>query len=246
MISLYDSNISDILPESISELPNVKALGYAISQAIKRLIEYSENTSVYAMIDSAPEEILDMLALDLNTQYYDDTLDIESKRNLVKSTFIWYTNAGTPSSVEELVKSVFGYGEVKEWFEYGDDPYYFKVVTDASFDEASSDLFSRMLGRVKNERSHIRVIEMHRTAEQTEMCGVGLRAIYKPAAIIESLDIGDSGITSVSIEGADLVCEYYGDEPDISLNSLGELTIDCKDDERNIYYDDNGDLIYEF
>ena len=241
MISLYDSNILDILPECISEIPNVKALGYAIGQAIKRLIEYSENTSVYAMIDSAPEEILDMLALDLNTQYYDDTLDLESKRNLIRNTFIWYTNAGTPSSVEELVASIFGSGKVEEWYEYGDDPFFFKVVTE------NSDMFVRMLEKVKNERSHLRVVELHKTDEQTVMHGIGIMSVYKPAPIIEALEIRSSVITSFDMEGEYLVCEFYGEEPDIEIDpKTGHLVISYELSKPNLYYNSDGEIVYEY
>lgn len=189
MIKLYDSNITDILPEYFTVEPETKALGYAISQAMKRLVRYCENTSVYAIIDRAPDNVLDMLALELNTQYYDDKLDIEIKRKLIKHTLVWYMHSGTPSAVEELVANVFGEGEVKEWFEYGDDPYYFKIITNATMTPEMDKQFSTMLESVKNKRSHIRAIEIHRTVEQPLMAGAAIHPNYKPAAVIDGYDV---------------------------------------------------------
>ncbi len=190
MIKLYDSNITDILPEALSGRANVAALGYAVNRAMQRLIEYCRGTSVYAVIDSVPDNVLDMLALELNTQYYSDSFDITTKRRLIKNTLIWHMTSGTPAAVEELVAAVFGKGEVKEWFEYGDDPYYFKITTNATMTPDMNEQFTAMLEKVKNTRSHIRAIEIHRIVNQTIYAGVSVGAYYKPAPIIDGYEVG--------------------------------------------------------
>lgn len=156
MIKLYDSNITDILPEIFAYDPQVQALGYAINKAMQRLMDYCQNISIYAAIDTAPEQVLDLLAVELNTQYYDDTLNIDTKRALIKNTLIWYTNTGTPAAVTELVEAIFGSGEIEEWFEYGGDPYHFKIHT---FNVAATDemlrLAESLVGSVQNVRSHL-------------------------------------------------------------------------------------------
>ena len=113
MINLYDSQISDVLPICIKNLPEVQSISYAISNMNKRLIDFSKKIALYNSIDLLDDCILDILAVELRTQYYDEDLDIEVKRKLIKNTLIWYMKAGTPSAVEELVKSVFGTGEVE-------------------------------------------------------------------------------------------------------------------------------------
>lgn len=189
MIKLYDSDITDILPEIFANDPKVIALGYAIKKAMQRFIEYCRNTSVYAVIDTAPNNVLNMLALELGTQYYDDSLDIETKRRLIKRTLVWYMSSGTPAAVEELVAAVFGEGEVKEWFEYGDDPYYFKIITNAAMTPEMNEQFSAMLKKVKNARSHIRAIEIHRTVDQTVYAAQFTMQNYRPAAIIDGYEV---------------------------------------------------------
>lgn len=156
MINLYDSSITDILPEPLSNDPKVQALGYAIKRAMQRLLNYCQNISVYAVIDTAPEQVLDLLAVELNTQYYDDSMPVEVKRNLIKNTLIWYTKTGTKAAVQELVENIFGNGEVQEWFDYGGDPFCFKVITSNinSTDEMIQQLAS-IVGSVQNARSHL-------------------------------------------------------------------------------------------
>lgn len=159
MINLYSSNITDILPEVFADNPNVKALGYALSKAMQRLIDYCQNISVYVAIDTAPEQVLDLLAVELNTQYYEDSHNIEVKRNLVKNTLVWYLKTGTPASVKEAVEAVFGNGEVEEWFDYDGEPYYFKIHTFTlnSTDEMIQRL-TDIVGMMQNVRSHLEAV----------------------------------------------------------------------------------------
>lgn len=173
MINLYDAEIVDILPESISDPDEVKAVSYAIKKAMQKFLGYCDNAYVYASIDTMPEFALDLLAVELNTQYYDTGLPIENKRELIKNTFIWYQNSGTPSAVEELIAAVFGEGEVKEWFEYGDEPYYFKILTNAQLTPDIAEQFATIIGNVKNARSRLRKIDIERSVHQTEYAAIG-------------------------------------------------------------------------
>lgn len=155
MTRLEDGQITQILPECLSGLAGVRALGYALGRAVKRLVDCCGNIGVFAEVDTVPDHVLDLLALELDTPYYDDSLRAETKRGLIKNTFVWYTKAGTPAAVEELLRSVFGHGEVQEWFQYGGSPYTFRLITDADARLESIDEFEKLIRRVKNIRSHI-------------------------------------------------------------------------------------------
>ena len=185
MISYYDGQITDILPGNITKKPEVKALSYALQQACRLLYRYSRRLYIYTSLDEQPEEVIDLLASELRTQYYRSTLDLDTKRRLVKNTLIWYMSAGTPQAVEELVGVVFGEGEVKEWYEYGDKPYYFKIVTNAILTLEMNDFFSIMIRRVKNTRSHLRAIDIHRIVNHELFSGAAVFPNYKPPAVID-------------------------------------------------------------
>lgn len=156
MINLYNSHITDILPPALADDPKTKALSYAINKGMQRLIEYCQNISVYATIDTLPEQILDLLAVELNTQYYDDSLSIQIKRNLIKNTLKWYMSTGTLAAVEEAVAAVFGNGEVSEWFNYGGEPYHFKIYTsNINTTDEMIQKITDIVSSVQNVRSHL-------------------------------------------------------------------------------------------
>lgn len=184
LISYYDGQITDILPWHISDSPEVKALGYALNKGTKLLYKYAQRLYLWTNIDSQPENVLDLMAAELRTQYYSQDLNIESKRQLVKNTLIWYMTAGTPEAVEELITAIFGEGEVKEWFEYDGKPYCFKVITSAIMTPDINDFFTMMIQRVKNTRSHLDAVEIKRRTDQTIFAGVGQLTSYKPSTIV--------------------------------------------------------------
>lgn len=176
MIKLYDGQITDLLPEKIAKDVDTRCLSYAIQQEQQRLLRLADRTRTLAVIDELPEKILDVLAVELRTPYYQEDMDIATKRNIIKKTLLWHTKAGTPSAVEELIEIVFGEGSVVEWFDYDEPPYTpgtFDIITNARMTEEMATYFLSIIQRVKNTRSHIRRILIERGIEMDERVAVG-------------------------------------------------------------------------
>lgn len=164
-VKLRESSIDQILPLWLSEKPEVKALGYAIMKTNQRMIDLLEKSMVYAGIDNLPEKILDVLAIELRAQYYEEELDIEQKREIIKNTLYLYSKAGTPEAVTQMIEQIFGGGVMEEWFEYGGEPYHFRVDISTIMSKDINEKFAKMIRRVKNIRSHLDHITIKRSME---------------------------------------------------------------------------------
>lgn len=165
MIKLYDGQITDLLPEKIAKDTDTRCLSFAIQQEHQRLLRLTDRTRTLSVIDELPEKILDVLAVELRTPYYQESMDLTTKRNIIKRTLLWHTKAGTPSAVSELIEIVFGEGSIVEWFDYDEAPYTpgtFDIITNAQMTEEITEYFLSIIQRVKNTRSHIRRILIHR------------------------------------------------------------------------------------
>ncbi len=159
MIKLYDSEIIDILPSHFRNDPDVQAMSYALKKMNQKILDYTKKIGVYCAIENLDEAILDLLATELRTHYYDMTLPVKIKREIIKNTLKWYSKAGTPAAIEELVTIVFGEGKVKEWFEYNGEPSYFKIeVTNIEVDEKKNKEFKRLLNQTKRTSAHLDAI----------------------------------------------------------------------------------------
>ena len=155
MISFEQSEIIDILPENLKNEPECVALSYALKRANETLVAYAKRTSVFAVIDSLPEDMLDILAIELRTQYYEESFPLERKRALVKNTMLWYHKAGTVSAVQEMIDNVFESGVVLEWFMTGGQPGTFTISTSDTITPELIDKFNEVVDNVKNVRSKL-------------------------------------------------------------------------------------------
>lgn len=173
MIEYRDSEIIQILPDALRS-PEVKAVSYAINRMLKRLLSCAEKAGVYAVIDKLGDEELDLLALELDAQYYDNASNISVKRGIIKNAVKWHFSTGTPAAVQELIEVVFGAGSVKEWWEYGGEPYFFRARAEAVLTESTIDSFIRIIQNVKNTRSHLEALEVFREVHQKLYPGTGV------------------------------------------------------------------------
>lgn len=126
MIDLYHGEIKDIMPYNLLT-SETKAVSFAISQAMKKLQDFSTACHMYGKLSKVPEPVLDLMALELNTQYYDQTMPRNLKEQLLTQTTAWYMHAGTPEVLREFLGTVLDGGKISEWYEYGGNPFFFKA-----------------------------------------------------------------------------------------------------------------------
>lgn len=159
MINFYEAEIADITPENLLNA-EVMAISFAIKNAMQRLQRQAASIPVFAAFDALPESVLDLMAVEERTQYYEQDLPLETKRKLVRQTYGWYLNAGTPSVINEFLASLHQGGWVEEWFQYEGNPYYFRVTILIGEDEilAGSQEVKRRILLYKNARSWLDTI----------------------------------------------------------------------------------------
>lgn len=157
MIKLYEGEIKDIMPLNLTT-SEVRALSYAVGKAMKKMLDYSAAAHLYADLHSVPEESLDLIAMELNTQYYIQTLPRETKEALISHTLQWYMHGGTPSVLEQFLSTILDGGRIEEWYEYGGSQYYFRTYVYAGEHEINLGYgteVKRQIAKYKNVRSWI-------------------------------------------------------------------------------------------
>lgn len=178
MIKLDNIELTDLLPLNLKNKSENIALSFAFKETMKLLNERIELLYLYKNLDKQKEDILDLIATELRTQYYNKSLSKETKVKLIKNTLSWYQKLGTPSAVEELIKIAFGEGKIEEWFEYNGLPYHFKITTEQLLTQENMDLMINMIDRVKNKRSIIDGFNKHQKFGVKVTSGIGM-VIYK-------------------------------------------------------------------
>ena len=175
MIDLRECEPVNILPLALRKDPYIQAVGYALKETIRMLLEKIDRTNVYTGLNILPEEVVDLLAEELRAQYYDTALPVEEKRKAIQKALLWHCRAGTVSAVRELTDFVWRSesAKVQEWFEYDSAPYLFRILlgTDMRIEEDLIDAFLDAVWKVKNTRSHLESIAFMRRLDQTLYVG---------------------------------------------------------------------------
>ena len=127
MIKLRDSCITDSLPTILSKQPWVQALGWALCEAFRTMLDYADRARTYSLVDALDHPVLDALAVDLYVRQYDRAFDLATKRRLIKYALQYWSTAGSVAATEDVARIIFGEADVHEWFEYGGHPGCFKV-----------------------------------------------------------------------------------------------------------------------
>ena len=151
MIKYFEAGPKDLLPTSWIDTDEV-AISYALQMAMSKLKTFIEKTRLYGDIDHMPEDILDLMALELRTQYYDETLEIEKKRDIIRNTLAWYEKAGTTSAVEQMVTAVFSGANVIEWqnMKAEDDPVPGTFAVEVIDNDSAGDRYKELREIIKN------------------------------------------------------------------------------------------------
>ena len=151
---LSDVDLSRLLPAFMSADDTSQAMTAALNPELSELARKLRNALIIPRLDEFSEEILDELAAELNIAWYVRGADIDAKRSVIRNAYEIHGRIGTPWAIETVGQQYFGDAEVEEWWEYGGEPYHFRVRT-GNVVEGTRDaqVFLRLVEKLKNARS---------------------------------------------------------------------------------------------
>jgi len=154
MANLATTKIIDLLPISLQGDASVMAAATALDAELTAVTAAIEECLLLPRLDELAEDVIDLLAWQWHVEGYDDVLPIAKKRALVLQSIAWHRRKGTPGLVQDLVSAIYSSGVVTEWFEYGGEPYHFRVQTTGVI--SSESIYTQLqaaISAAKNVRS---------------------------------------------------------------------------------------------
>lgn len=127
MIKLQDTGLIKGLPPGIAEQHWVKVLDAVFRERQKRELEAVRKVFVYTAIDSAPENILDILAVQFKVDWYRDDYPIDTKRRVIKTAMEVRRYCGTEWAVRQAVSAIYPNSEIVEWYDYNGTPGHWRL-----------------------------------------------------------------------------------------------------------------------
>lgn len=159
---LTKENLLAALPMALREDSSVAALAEAAAEELAKRPEEIDRLRIYPAIDRLEEPLLDILAQDFKLDWWDADYSLEEKRRTLKDSWRVHKTLGTKAAVETAISAIYPDTKVLEWFEYGGEPYHFKLMIDSEYEKVDPEKHRRVLEKVayyKNLRSHMDEVE---------------------------------------------------------------------------------------
>lgn len=150
-------NLLATFPYALQGSTSISALGDATADVLARRPEEISRLLIYPRIDELPEDLLDILAYDFKVDWWDPNYSLEEKRRVFKGSWYVHKHLGTKAAVETAIRAIYPLTIVEEWFEYGGEPYHFRLNINITSDSGDRVRQRRVLERLefyKSLRSH--------------------------------------------------------------------------------------------
>ena len=156
---ISDLDFLRLLPAFMRDDEAVIALSKAVTDLLGDPGKRLSTIRTWDKIDELNEAECDEMAWELDVDWYDSGMSLEEKRETIKAAQAIKRKRGTKWAVERLITAYLGEGYVMEWYETGDAPYTFIVMTtNASISSENYVKFVEAAKAAKNERSHVNCI----------------------------------------------------------------------------------------
>jgi phage tail P2-like protein len=208
MFDIKNIDISALVPDNLKGDPEIWACIQALNGEMQAVSNLCELPFYFNRIDDLTENELDHLAWQffiLSTEW-GLTTTIEQKRELLKNAFILNRLRGTRWAVERILALVNFTPQLQEWFEYGGQPYTFRLTVsefqNIGLQNNQVEILLRLISEYKSHRSHLEALDVTLDAEKgisayvgCAVTSVGTLDVY-PDGLPESID-SDSDINVV-------------------------------------------------
>lgn len=171
--TIYDGKFEKYLPQALASDPKMAAFAKVMADGLAEVSRLMENVLIYSRIDEIPESLVDILAHDMHVDWYDYDYPLEVKRELLKGSIKVHKKMGTKYAIEKALSALYPESKIEEWFEYGGEPGYFRIicdVTDSKVIARYKDIV-REVEKYKRLSAHMDKITF-RTNIKNELCSV--------------------------------------------------------------------------
>lgn len=156
-LGITRENLLLIVPPALTQDPAMMARAAADAEAMEARLAEIDRVRIIPNIDGLNETVLDILARDFKVDWWDPEYSIEEKRRTLKGSWRVHKILGTKAAVETAIRAIYPLTTVEEWFEYGGEPYHFRLNIDITSDSGDRVRQRRVLERLnfyKSLRSH--------------------------------------------------------------------------------------------
>ncbi len=211
---LTASNLLASLPQVLQDDESMAALAKSVAAVLEKRKDEIRTIAIYPRIEELPEDLLDILAKDFKVDWWDKDYSLETKREILKTSWQTHRILGTKEAVTTALRALYDQFEVKEWWEYGGEPGYFKVETRSFQLICELDKFVATLSAVKRLTAHLEKVNVMADVYQAVGVGVAEKFAFVNSYIMKEFDLNE------------LLSWLVDEQGNILIDELGNILIE--------------------
>lgn len=189
--NIFEADLLQSLPAVLKNDETTFAIAYAIAKELHTLLNQTSMATLYPCIDSLPEEVLDVIAYDFKVDWYDYDYTLEQKRDTIKNSWNVHRKLGTKFAVETAISAIYPDTQVEEWWEYGGQPYHFRLLLDSTYEGVTPEKHKQVLERVRYYKN------LRSVLDEIEYRDRGASAVEYTFAAASGIQMIDSAIAAI-------------------------------------------------
>lgn len=148
--------IYSLLPENLKKYKNISGVTYALAEQLSKDNNSIDLLKIYSNMNKLDDKVLDQLAWQWNVEFYSSELPKSKKIEMINRSYFHHITKGTVGALESALKAIVSNLEVKEWYEYGGNPFMFRLIVEGDIltEEEISTVY-KLVDIYKNVRSHL-------------------------------------------------------------------------------------------
>lgn len=187
---LTKENMLRAFPDALKVDQSTLALAAATATLLERRTEEISRLNIYTCIDQLPEALLDILAWDFKVDWWDGNYTLEEKRQTLKDSWHVHRTMGTKAAVLRAISAIYPDTKILEWWEYGGEPYHFRILINSTFENVDPAKHQRVMERVDYYKP------LRSILDETEYYDAGANAtVYTGAAFVGAVMV--DGATAI-------------------------------------------------
>lgn len=163
MIDFASLDLRKLLPQPLQSDTDIAIVADILSGDLRNINAKIKIINLKATLSQQSDAVLDAIAFEKHIEGYSSTLPRITREALIRRAIQLHVYKGTPTSLQQALDSL-GYDiKIIEWFQYGGEPYHFKIDLDLFGQEYPAEMSASLesfIEQYKNVRSKVELVSI--------------------------------------------------------------------------------------
>lgn len=166
---LQDLSLAQITPQNLKNDPEISEIIKALDPELQEITSLTSESALISRVGELDAPILDFLATQFHTDFYDLAGSLEMKRESVRNSLKWHMHKGTSWAILKALEALGISAEFQHWKEFHGEPYTFRIKANITGDFYRTAGKDKIISRIRAAIEDSKAARSHLVGLETEI-----------------------------------------------------------------------------